>query len=216
MHLGARWLILLVASVTLACKSSSSYCPGLCTVENLFPTMTAETADGRASIATAKIVSGPCVQLLEHSAGDAGSIDGYEAVQVTYNGPIEGATPLCLLEITSIYGETTVVRGDVVVSEYQQSCCPYDRCCSQPDALSLHHRVEFSKPSQTVSLWVPLDGGMSEAYDASQSVDADRLDAGAVDSELTDGGQVDAASIDSPAVDAQIDEANDDDVPAEP
>jgi hypothetical protein len=205
MRLNVGWTVLLGMSMALACKASDGYCPGLCAIDNLFPTMTVETADGRASIATAKIVSGPCVQLLAHSAGDAGVIDGYASVQVTYNGPVDSVPPLCLVEITSIYGEKTVITGEIAISTYQQACCPHDRCCMQETALSVHHRVDFKQPLQTVSLQVPEDAGSVEGYDGSQSVDADQVDASPVDAE-----PIDAGTIDASPVDAQLDEPNDD------
>jgi hypothetical protein len=164
-----RWpLTLLIGGLffAAACGSNSGYCPGLCPVDSTFPTMTMEVAGGAATIASAEIVSGPCTRLLVHSAGEAGAPSSYAATQITYHGPSD-MPPLCLVKLTSLYGDTSVIPASVTTTRYEQPCCPYGSCCPKASAITLHHRVVFDQPVQTVSFPIPpspqLDGGIENA-----------------------------------------------------
>jgi hypothetical protein len=171
MHL--RWPSVVLIGVfffTAACGNDSGYCPGLCPVDRTFPTMTIEVAGGAATIASSEIVSGPCTRLLVHSAGEAGAPAGYAAAQITYNGPSD-IPPLCLVKLTSLYGDTSVVTASVSATSYEQPCCPYGSCCPKASAITQHLRVVFDQPVQTVSFPIPpspqLDGGVEDtALDA--------------------------------------------------
>ncbi len=138
---------------------------------------------GTAVVASAQVVSGPCSRLLVGSAGEAGAATAYTAVQVTYNGSVD-VPPLCLVELTSLDGQTVIVTTSVTVSTFQQPCCPYGSCCSKSSAVSLHHQVVFDQPVQTISLPPPpnqgLDGG---AVDAALGAGENTLDAGGLDSD---------------------------------
>lgn len=186
MYLRWRFAVLTgVFSFTAACGNNSEPCPGLCPVDSTFPTLTIEVAGGAAVIASTEIISGPCARLLVHSAGEAGTQTGYAAAQITYNGPTD-IPPLCLIQLTSLYGDTTVVTASVTVSSYQQPCCPYASCCPQTSAITLHHRVVFDQPVQTISFPIPpgpsLDGGdLDAALDTEGSTSEAGLDAGALD-----------------------------------
>ena len=168
------------------CSSSSSNdCPGLCPVDSIHPTMTIQVDQvdgGTATVASAKVVSGPCSHLLAHSEGEAGAATGYAAVQVTYNGPVD-VPPLCLIELTSLDGQTVMVTTSVTASTFQQACCPYGSCCSKSSAISLHHQVVFDQPTQTVSFPAPpnqaVDGG---AMDAASDAEGNAIDASGLDS----------------------------------
>ena len=166
-----RWtfaVLMGVAFVTTACGSNNGNCPGLCPVESTFPTMTIEVAGG----------SGPCSRLLLHSAGEAGTPTGYAVAQITYNGPSD-VPPLCLVKLTSLYGDTSVVTASVTASSYEQPCCPYGSCCAKTSAITLHHRVVFDQAVQTIALPLPpeqkFDGGADDAaLDAEgTAIDAD-------------------------------------------
>lgn len=186
-----RWPFAVLTGVsffTAACGSNSGYCPGLCPVESTFPTMTIEVDGGMATIASAEIVSGPCSRLLVHSAGEAGAPTGYAAAQITYNGPSD-TPPLCLIKLTSLFGDTAVVTASLSATSYQQPCCPFGSCCAKTSATTLHHRVVFDQPMQTVSFPIPpatqLDGGVEDAAldaqvppinaDLEASVDAEQV-----------------------------------------
>ena len=196
-----HWRFALLTGVLFAAGcSSSGYCPGLCPAESIYPTMTIEVAGGAASVASAKIISGPCAHLLVHSSGEAGVTTGYAAVQVTYNGPSD-IPPLCLVELTSLEGETVVVTTSVTASGYEQPCCPYGSCCPKSSAISLHHHVVFDQPTQTISFPGTPDGGRDDgtgdlAQDVPQATEVETIDL----ADEIDGGAVDAADED--AVDA--------------
>ena len=183
-----RWQFAVLTGVFLfavACNNDSEPCPGLCPVESTFPTMTIEVAGGAAIIASTEIISGPCARLLVHSAGEAGTQTGYAAAQITYNGPAD-IPPLCLVKLTSLFGGATVVTASVAASTYQQPCCPIGSCCPQASAITLHHRVVFDQPVQTISFLLPpgpnLDGGdLDTALDAEGGTLDAGLDAGALD-----------------------------------
>jgi hypothetical protein len=160
--------------------------------------MTIEVADGAASIAHAEVISGPCSRLLFHSAVEAGPPIGYATVQVTYNGPSD-IPPLCLIQLTSLDGETVVVTASASASSYQQTCCPTGSCCLQSSAISLHHRVVFDQAVQTVSFPGLIDGGVVDggeadtAQDVPQTTDSDSVDL----AEGIEAGSVDAADEDA-------------------
>ena len=149
---------------TVGCDGSDKYCPGLCPIDSIHPTMTIEVADDVSALTRAEIVSDPCSRLLLHSAGEAGMPTGYAAVQITYNGPVD-IPPLCLVELTSLDGQTVVVTTSVTVSQYEQPCCPGGGCCPKTSAVSLHKQVVFDQPVQTVGFPIPpgLDGGATDA-----------------------------------------------------
>jgi hypothetical protein len=180
-----RFALLAEAIAALGCSGSSSYCPGLCPVDSTNPTMTIQVDHvdgGMAAVASAQVVSGPCSRLLVGSVGEAGVANGYAAVQVTYNGSVD-VPPLCLVELTSLDGQTVRVTTSVTASTFQQPCCPYGSCCSKSSAISLHHRVVFDQPVQTISFPTPpnqgLDGG---ATDAALDAEGTTIDAGSLDS----------------------------------
>ena len=135
--------------------------------------MTIEVDGGAATIASAEVVSGPCSHLLVHSAGEAGAPTSYAAAQITYNGPSD-IPPLCLIKLTSLFGDTSMVAASVTATSYDQSCCPYGSCCAKTSATTLHHRIVFDQPVQSVSFPIPpaprLDGGVEDAaLDAQES-----------------------------------------------
>jgi hypothetical protein len=200
-----RWHLapLLGGLLAAGCSSSSSsYCPGLCPTESIHPTMTIKVEDGTASIASAEVVSGPCARLLIHSAGEAGVSTGYAAVQVTYNGSTSPPTPLCLVEVTSIKGDTTVVTTQPpTISTDKQPCCPTGSCCSETSAISLHPHVTYDQPVVTVSFPAPPDGGSNDE-DAAQTLDNAATDG---ESEIDAAREIDAESIDAAEVDTAED-----------
>jgi len=171
---------------TVACgKGASGDCPGLCPVENTNPTMTIEVAGGAAAIASAKVISGPCSHLLVHSDSEAGAPTRYATAQITYNGPAD-IPPLCLIQLTSIAGDTQVVTATVTATSDQQPCCPLGSCCPAESAITIHPRVVFDQPVQTISfpirIGLGLDGGeVDAALDAENNAMDAGLDAGAVD-----------------------------------
>jgi hypothetical protein len=195
-------------------KSNNDNCPGLCPDETVMPTMTISTGDGSASIASAKIVGGPCAYLLIHSAGEVGAPTTYAAVQVTYNGPRD-IPPMCIVELTSRSGQVETIAPQVKSREDQTNCCPYGTCCSQDGAVTAkRYHLEFDPATQTVSFPPAPDGGfVSDAADDRQdapaaeeahdslAVDTSGFDLGGVDSEI-DGATVDVADIDAAGVDA--------------
>lgn len=158
----------------VSCSGSSNYCPGLCPVESIHPTMTIQIDGGMATVASAKVVSGPCSHLLIHSAGEVGVATGYAAVQVTYNGAVD-IPPLCLVELTSLDGQTVVVTTSVTVSTHDQPCCSSGSCCPQTSAVSLHHQVAFDQPEQTISFPIlpGLDGGIADTALDAEATDID-------------------------------------------
>jgi hypothetical protein len=183
-----RWpfaVLIGVHLLTAACGSGSGDCPGLCPVESTFPTMTIEVDGGAAAIASIEMISGPCSRLLVHSAGEAGTPTGYAAAQITYNGPFDNPPP-CSIKLTSLVGDTAFVTAALTASSYQQPCCPYGTCCPQTSAITLHHRVVFDQPVQTIAFPMPpgpsLDGGdLDAAADAEGSAVDAGIDASAVD-----------------------------------
>jgi hypothetical protein len=182
MYLGGPFAVLTgVVFFTAACGSNNGYCPGLCPVESTLPTMTIAVGGGDAIIASAEIVSGPCSRLLVHSAGEAGTPTGYASAEITYNGPSD-IPPLCLVKLTSLYGDTTVVTASLTATSYQQPCCPYGSCCARTSAVTLHHRVVFDQAVQTISFPMSpeqkLDGGAEDAAldIAVATIDADVQD----------------------------------------
>jgi hypothetical protein len=128
--------------------------------------MTIEVAGGAASIASAEIANGPCARLLIHSAVEAGAPAGYAAAQITYNGPFD-IPPLCVIKLTSLDGATVVVATSVTATSSQSPCCPYGSCCQESSAISLHHRVVFDQPVQTISFPGTIDGGLDSGTDES-------------------------------------------------
>jgi hypothetical protein len=162
--------------------------------------MTIEVEDGTASIASAEVVSGPCARLLIHSAGEAGVPTGYAAVQITYNGSTSIA-PLCLVEVTSLKGDTIPVTTQPTITQYEQPCCPTGSCCSETSAISLHPHVIYNQPVVTVSFPAPPDGGPKDE-DAAQPIEADAMDG---ESEIDAARETDAESIDAAGVDTTED-----------
>jgi hypothetical protein len=174
--------------------------------------MTIEVEDGTASIASAEVVSGPCARLLIHSAGEAGVPTGYAAVQVTYNGSTSIA-PLCLVEVTSLRGDTTTVTTNLTISHSEHPCCPAGSCCSETSAISLHTSVTFTETVHTVAFPAPPDGGPNEE-DAAQTIEDGALDnASEIDAtpEIDAGLDIDAESADAaePMDAAAVDAAED-------
>jgi hypothetical protein len=210
MHLRWPFAALTGALLALACSSgSTAYCPGLCPIESIFPTMTIEVAGGAASIASAEVTSGPCAHLLIHSAGEDGAPSGYAAAQITYNGPFD-IPPLCVIKLTSLDGATVVVATSVTATSSQSPCCPYGSCCQESSAISLHHHIVFDQPVQTISFPGMIDGGVDGGADAAAQDVPQAAESGGVDSaEAIDAGQFDAAdesALDGEtAIDASLD-----------
>ena len=152
---------------------------------------------GTAAVASAQVVSGPCAHLLVGSAGEAGVATGYAAVQVTYNGSVD-IPPLCLVELTSLDGQTVIVTTPVTATTFQQPCCPYGSCCSKSSAISLHHQVVFDQPVQTISFPTPPDQGLDGGGpDAALDAVGNTTDASGLDStEDIPEGAVEDASVD--------------------
>jgi hypothetical protein len=209
-----RWNFALLTGGLLAtsCGSSSDNCPGLCPTDSIHPTMTIEVADGTASIASAEVGNGPCASLLIHSAGEVGVPTGYAAVQVTYNGSTISPAPLCVINVTSLAGDSTSVTTQPTIGAYDQPCCPYGSCCSKNGVISLHPRVTYDQPVQTFSFPARLDGGTEDGLvDVPHPIEDGVIDGaqGAVDggpvdaSDEIDGGLVDAGNeVDGRFIDA--------------
>ena len=170
------------ALVAAACSSSGGYCPGLCPAESTFPTMTIEVDGGTASIASARIVSGPCSYLLIHSEGEAGAQHSYAAAQITYTGPSD-TPPLCRIGLTSVYGNSAEVTASLSATSQEEPCCPYGSCCAKNGATPLHRIVAFDWPTQTISFPVPpgLDGGIADAILDIEGTPVDAADDSAAD-----------------------------------
>lgn len=182
-----------IAAVTLGCGKSSDNCPGLCPDDSSPPTMTITTADGAASIASAKVANGPCTVLLLHSAGEAGLPQSYGEVQVTYAGPLDNP-PLCVIALTSTWGQVEDKVAQVTSSASSITCCPYGTCCPPSDASLLHYRVVFKVSSDTVTFQPAPDGGAAtDAADAPAPLDAG---AGEVAVVPDDGASLDAGADD--------------------
>jgi hypothetical protein len=158
--------------------------------------MTITTADGAASIATAKVVSGPCTAILLRSEGEAGLPTSYAQIQVSYHWPTE-IPPLCIVDVSSRYGQVESVAVQVKSKSYAQACCPYGTCCPKTqDALTQSYHMEFEPKAQTVSFPPPPDGGTND--DASDARDAPATDdLGNVDSDHIDGVTLDVSPLDS-------------------
>ena len=184
-----------------SCGKNNDNCPGLCPDETIFPTVTISTADGSASIASARILSGPCTHLLIHSSGEVGMPTTYAAVQVTYNGPRDAPQPLCLVELTSQFGQIEVVTAQVTSRFYRQTCCLYGACCPTTSEVTEHYHVEFDEPTLTVSFPPPPDGGAAE--DAADVAAVDDSDTGQDSPSATDVTDVNPSSIDLAGVDSQ-------------
>jgi hypothetical protein len=193
-----------------ACSETSDNCPGLCPDENIPPSMTISTEDGLPTIASAKILSGPCSHILIRSSGEVGVPTTYAAVQVTYNGPRDLA-PLCIVELTSRYGQVEGITAEAKATQYQQTCCPYATCCPAASTVTQHRHVEFLPPTKTVSFPPPPDGGAADgALDAAQDAPDAAVDmVGHLDSDDSidgtssgiDMSEIDSAMVDSPAFD---------------
>jgi hypothetical protein len=205
--LTATWL-------ALGCGKDDGNCPGLCPNEAVLPTITVSAADGAASIASAKVLSGPCTAMVLHSAGEVGVPTSYAQVQVTYDGARD-ILPLCTVEITSRYGQVEAISVQVKSREYTQTCCPYGTCCPKTDdALRQRYHLAFDPNTQTVSFPPPPDGGtQDDAADAaadaedsrdlgSSSVDAGSVDAGDLDADGVDAAPLDGVDLDASAIDA--------------
>lgn len=192
------------------CSKNEDNCPGLCPSETATPTMTIRAADGAASIASAKVVSGPCTALLLRSEGEVGVPTSYAEVQVSYHWPTN-VPPLCIVELTSRYGQVESVSVQAKSKAYAQACCPYGTCCPKTqDALTQRYRMEFEPKEQTVSFPPPPDGGTnndaSDANDApasedvlgidSASIDGAALDVSELDTSPSDADDLDVASVD--------------------
>ena len=179
-------VLTIVFFFTAACsKSSNGDCPGLCPAGSTSPTMTIEVAGGAASIASAKVISGPCFHLLVHSDSEAGAPTRYAAAQVTYNGPAD-IPPLCLIQLTSVAGDTQVVTATVTATSDQQPCCPLGSCCPSESAITIHRHVVFDQPVQTIAfptlIGPGLDGGdVDIGLDAENNALDAELDASSVD-----------------------------------
>jgi hypothetical protein len=208
MRFERRAIVVTAMLLGLGCSKNNDYCPGTCPLDTVFPSMTIQTFDGAASIARAKIVSGPCSHLLVHSSGEAGVQTGYAAVQVTYNGPVS-IPPLCLVEVTSLAGESIVVTTSVTSSSYTQACCPYGTCCLKDNAISTHHRVVFDQPTQTVTFSASYDGGVDDAAtDGPGSSDAharDEAQASGIDSLSVTDASMETSTVDaSDVIDSKV------------
>jgi len=199
--LTATWL-------AFGCGKGDDNCPGLCPDETLMPTMTIRAADGAASIASAKVVGGPCTAMLLRSAGEVGVPTSYSEIQVTYDGPRE-ISPLCIVEVTSRWGQVEAIAPQVKSRAYTQTCCPYGTCCPKTeDALTQRYHLEFDPKTQTISFPPPPDGGAGDdAADAGDApANADLLDRDASD---VDVGTIDSLSVDVQELDASaVDEAD--------
>jgi hypothetical protein len=219
LSLAASWLV-------LGCSSKDDdNCPGLCPDESVPPTMTIATADGAASIASAKVVSGPCKHVLTHSAGEVGVPTGYGVVQVFYApelaalGQSGGNPPLCTITLTSLWGDVQSIGVEVKATADEKPCCPYGTCCPKiQDAAARRYHVEFARATQTVSFQPGVDGGSGDAADAPQNPidsqtidaapedteeeDARNIDVFAIAAEGPDGAGLDSAGIDLPEIDA--------------
>jgi hypothetical protein len=200
MRFAPRLLFAAFVLSNATCDGSKDSCPGQCAIDAVSPSMTIETADGRATIAKASIVSGPCSHLLVRSEGEAGMQTGYAAVRITYHGSTS-IPPLCLVEVTSLAGESAVVTTSVTATSYTQPCCPTGSCCPRATEVGLHHRVTFDQAVQTVAFDPAFDGGAPDAgEDAHASGDgpehpvdvSDGIDEGGLDgSPAWDGASVD-------------------------
>jgi len=126
--------------------------------------MTINVSGGTAAIANAEIISGPCSYLLIHSAGEAGAQHSYAATQITYTGPSDTPPP-CMIRLTSLYGDSAMVTASLSTTDYEKPCCPTGSCCAQTGTTTLHQRVVFDQPTQTISFPIPsgLDGGADDA-----------------------------------------------------
>jgi hypothetical protein len=171
--------------------------------------MTISTDDGSASIASAKILSGACVQLLLRSSGQDGAPTHYAAVQVVYSGPRD-TSAVCQVELTSRFGQTAIIAAEVASRAYQQACCPYGTCCPAASTVTQHHHAEFVPPTQTVSFPPPPDAGTGDgATDA--AVDAPDAAADAAKGGPEQPGEIDAnpsgvdlAGVDSPSLESRV------------
>jgi hypothetical protein len=217
LSLAASWL-------ALGCsKNADDNCPGLCPDETLAPTMTISTADGAASIARAKVVSGPCTQVLRRSEGEVGEPTGYASVQVIYGSgsaqlpQSSDVPPLCIVTLTSLWGDVESLSVGVKVVPFEKACCPYGTCCPKTeDALTRRYHVEFAQPTQTISFQPGPDAGASDTADAPLSpADTAPLDVSGergeeLDAEGIDVQGMDSAGIDSTGLDlSEIDAASD-------
>ena len=212
-----RWNFVLLTGLFFAtsCGSSSDDCPGLCPTDSIHPTMTIEVEDGTASVASARIVSGPCAHLLIRSNGEAGPATGYAAVQITYNGSVDPPPPLCMVDVTSLNGDTVRVQMQVTMNSYEQPCCPFGSCCPKTNVISHHNRVVFDEPAPTIIFPTPSDGGGGDlpqgTNDSSVVNEANGTDSGTMDaSDETGGGFVDKGNeVDGGFIDASAEEAQD-------
>ncbi len=201
-----RWIILPVATTMLfcACGGSDDNCPGLCPDESAVPTMTISTDDGSASIASAKILNGPCTYLLLRSSGEAGMPTHYAEVRLIYSGP-RATSSECQVELTSRFGQTAVITAELAVRVSQQTCCPYGTCCPAADTVAQLHHAEFVPPTQSVSFPAPPDAGTGDgAVDAALDAAADVAGDGPNQSEAIDANPsgVDLAQVDSPSLES--------------
>ena len=174
----------------VGCGKGDNNCPGLCPSENVPPTMTISTADGEASIASAKVRNSPCTVMLTHSAGEVGVPTGYATVQVTYNGPRDNP-PLCIVELTSLWGEVEVLAPQAKSRLYQQTCCPYGTCCAKESVVTQQYHLAFDPATQTVSFAPAPDGGVgndanTQTPDAVPPLDVLDQDASGIDAESVD------------------------------
>jgi hypothetical protein len=206
---------MLAAWLASGCSKNEDNCPGLCPDETATPTMTIKAADGAASIASAKVVSGPCTAILLRSEGEVGVPSSYAEVQVSYHWPTN-IPPLCIVEVTSKYGQVESVSVQAKSKAYAQPCCPYGTCCPKTqDALTERYHMEFDPKVATVSFPPPPDGGTysdahSDANDApatdnSQGMDSLGLDGAPADGAALDAAQFDADDLDTAAEDVSID-----------
>ena len=179
-----RWRLATFSCVLLAtaCGDKGGYCPGLCPTDSTFPTRTIEVDDGSATIASAEVVGGPCSHLLLRSEGEAGAPTGYAAAQITYYGPAENPAT-CQVKLTSLFGDTSVVTMRAIATSYEAACCPLGSCCVQTSAITIHKRVVFDQPAQTISFPTPsVDGGaVDAASDAPGNAGDNTIDADGYD-----------------------------------
>jgi hypothetical protein len=202
--MGPRTIAVYLAAMLLlsACGGSDDNCPGLCPDETVQPTMTISTDDGSASIASAKILTGPCAYLLIRSAGEVGMPTGYAAAQVTYGGPRDVSTA-CQVELTSRFGQTVVIAAQVTSGAYQQTCCPYGTCCPKASTVTQHYHLEFAPQAQTVSFPRPDGGVGDDAADAAVDAFDAALDGpGQLDLNDANRSGIDLASLDSPSLES--------------
>jgi len=167
--------LFLAGTLAVSACGDEEHCPGQCPAPGV-PTLTIKTADGTASIASAKVLGGPCVHLLCDSAGEAGVPAGYATARITCSGASENPPP-CLVELTSLAGDRVQVTAQAKSPGTEVACCAYGSCCPRLDTIRLHGEVVFDPPLVTIAFAPGVDGGLPP--DAGEAVEAQPYDAGA-------------------------------------